>query len=127
MNILAIDYGTRRIGLAWVETGLGVVLPYGIVTHDAKRFPESLLEIITTDNPEKIVIGLPRSTTDARKETPNEVRVRAFGDGLAEATGKEVLYVDERFSSQQADNTPGDVSRDEKSAMIILESYLAAQ
>lgn len=126
MNILAIDYGIKRIGLAWVETTLGVVLPYGVVqntnTHD---IPQKLLEIIASDAPERIVLGLPLSTHDVRAKTPNEVRVRAFGALLEDRTGVPVVYIDERFSSQQADNTPGDVSRDEKSAMIMLESYIS--
>lgn len=124
MNILALDYGTKRIGLAWVETSLGVVLPYGIVEQDGGGIPTKLLSIIAEDSPERIVLGLPLSTKDVREVTTNEERVRTFGNMLAAQTGVEVVYVDERFSSQQADNTPGDVSRDEKSAMIILESYL---
>lgn len=123
MNILAIDYGSKRIGLAWVETGLGVVLPYGII-ENTDLVPAKLLEIITADRPERIVIGLPKSAEDVSEMTRNEQKVRAFGDALAIDTEAEIVYADERFSSQQADNTPGDVSRDEKSAMIILESYL---
>lgn len=127
MNILAIDYGTRRMGLAWVETTLGVVLPYGIVQSSSnKTLPDSLINLIASDAPERVVIGLPLSVEDVRTLTPNEARVRAFGEMLMEATGVPVVFFDERFSSQQADNTPGDVSRDEKSAMIILESYLAS-
>jgi putative Holliday junction resolvase len=125
MNILAIDYGTRRIGLAWVETGLGVVLPYGIVQNEkGTKLPKELLDIIKTDQPEQIVLGLPMSTKDISVQTANETRVREFGTALENESGVAVDYIDERFSSQQADNTPGDVSRDEKSAMIILESFI---
>ena len=31
MNILGIDFGTKRIGLAWVQIGLDVILPFGVV------------------------------------------------------------------------------------------------
>ena len=37
MNVLAIDYGDKRIGLAWVQTGLDVVLPYGLITGGLKE------------------------------------------------------------------------------------------
>jgi len=127
MNILAIDYGTKRIGLAWVETTLGVVLPYGVIqnTNNNHDIPVKLLDMIASDAPQRIVLGLPLSVDDVRSTTPNESRVRAFGALLEEQTGVPVVYIDERFSSRQADNTPGDVSRDEKSAMIMLESYLS--
>ena len=40
MNILAIDYGAKRIGLAWVDTALGVVLPFGMIRQsDFTRLP----------------------------------------------------------------------------------------
>jgi len=126
MNILAIDYGTKRIGLAWVETTLGVVLPYGVILNtSSNNIPQKLLDIIASDAPERIVLGLPLSAQDVRTTTPNESRVRVFGALLEKQTGVTVVYTDERFSSKQADNTPGDVSRDEKSAMIMLESYLS--
>jgi RNase H-fold protein (predicted Holliday junction resolvase) len=35
-----------------------------------------------------------------------------------------IEFFDERFTSQQADAMGGSVSRDEKSAMAILEGYL---
>ena len=31
MNILGVDYGKKRIGLAWMQTGLDIILPYGLV------------------------------------------------------------------------------------------------
>ena len=33
MNIIAIDFGTKNIGLAWCDTGIGAVLPFGVVKN----------------------------------------------------------------------------------------------
>ena len=79
MNILALDYGSKRIGLAWVETTLGVVLPYGIAQQDGNDIPKDLLDIISEDKPERIVLGLPLSAKNVHEVTKNEERVRAVG------------------------------------------------
>jgi len=124
MNILAIDYGTRRIGLAWMEQGLNLVLPYGLIdSKDIEVRKSKLIEIIKEGKIDILVSGLPIGI-DGNYDTENAKRVRAFVDLVKETIDIPVVYVDERFSSQQADNTEGDVSRDEKAAMIIMEQYL---
>ena len=117
MKILGIDYGTKRIGLAWADTTLGVVLPFGIV----KTIP-SLSKLIQEEKVDKIVLGFPIGLNG--KENANTERVKAAGFEIQKATDITVEYFDERFSSQAADAAGGGVSRDERSAMIILEGYL---
>jgi len=117
MNILAIDYGSKNIGLAWCDTGIGAPLPFGI----AKSAVE-VEKIVIEERIDKVVIGLPIGIDG--KENANTERIRKFGDGLADKTGVSVEYFDERFSSQAADRMGAGVSRDEKSAMIILENWL---
>ncbi len=117
MNILAIDYGTKNIGLAWCDTGIGAPLPFGV----AKNIIE-VIKIISDEKINKIIIGLPVGT-DGR-ENMNTERIRKFGGEVQEKTGVGVEFFDERFSSQAADRMMGGVSRDEKSAMIILEDWL---
>ena len=55
MNILAIDYGKKRIGLAWSDTDVGVVLPYGVVTAGkmADKAQATLIEIIKNERIKK--------------------------------------------------------------------------
>jgi len=117
MNILAIDYGSKNIGLAWCDTGIGAPLPFGIVKNAAEVEKTILDERIN-----KIIIGLPTGIDG--KENTNTERVRKFGAEIAENTGVSVEFFDERFSSQAADRMGMGVSRDEKSAMIILEDWL---
>lgn len=120
MNILGIDYGTKRIGLAWVQSGLDLILPYGVVTQ------EELPELIQRENIDRAVVGLPLGLEDG-SENDNTKRIREFGDWLIAETGIHVEYIDERMSSQQADRMEGDMSRDEKAAMVMLQAYLAKQ
>ena len=120
MNILAIDYGTKNIGLAWVETGLGVVLPYGIIKD--KNLAE-LAKLIKKENIDKVIVGLPFGLKE--KENANTEKIKKFVSDLKELVDIPVEFEDERFSSQAADRMEGGgVSRDEKSAMVILQGYL---
>lgn len=124
MNILAIDYGTKRIGLAWVNEDLGVVLPYGIIHNkNAGGKNLELIKLIKTERVQKVVIGLPLGLEG--EENPNTKKIRAFAESLAKEIALPVEFVDERFSSYEADSMGGVATRDEKSAMVILQAYLA--
>ena len=117
MNILAIDYGAKRIGLAWVNTDIGVVLPFGQIIN-----PE-LITLIQREGIDKIVVGLPLGLNG--KENKGTERVRGFVEDLKKYIAVSIEFIDERFSSAEADRMEGGgASRDEKAAMIILQTYL---
>ncbi len=120
MNILAIDVGEKRIGLAWVNTTIGVVLPFGVV-----KTVEELAKLINGESMDVIVVGVPFSMTGG--ETEHTIKIRSFAKTLSEKIGMGVEFFDERFSSKQADAMGGSVTRDEKSAMIILQSYIESR
>jgi len=120
MNILAIDHGTKNIGLAWADTALNLVLPFGII--DAKNWQSELVKLVETEKIDKVVVGLPLGLKG--EENVNTKKIRQFGNELKKYIGLPIEFVDERFSSYAADRFEGGVSRDEKSAMIILQSYL---
>lgn len=126
MNILTIDYGKKRIGLAWVDTEVGVVLPFGQILNPKSeiRNPE-LITLIQREKVDKIVVGLPFGLDGTENE--NTQKVREFCDMLKSEVRVPIATVDERFSSAEADRMGGGVSRDEKAAMIILQAYLDAQ
>ncbi|MFH0857862.1 MAG: Holliday junction resolvase RuvX [Candidatus Magasanikbacteria bacterium] len=126
MNILGIDFGQKRVGLAWVQEGIDIVFPYGkIEEQDRKKAVEKIVDLVKKEHIDKIIIGLPLGLNG--EENENTKRIRAFATELEGMVSAEIIFGDERFTSHQADNTLGDASRDEKSAMIILESYLEKQ
>ncbi len=126
-NILAIDYGTRRIGLAWMEEGLNLVLPFGLIeSKDIEIRKQKLIDVIIREKISILVAGLPIGI-DGDYNTENAKRVKAFVDLVLKEVDVPVVYVDERFSSQQADNTPSNASRDEVAAMAIMEQYMRTQ
>ena len=124
MNILALDFGTKRIGMAWVDTAIGVVLPFGIIESSevGKKGVQQLIELFKQENIQKVVIGLPLGLDG--KENKNTIRIREFVKELQSKVAIPFEFYDERFSSQAADALGGELSRDEKSAIVILENYL---
>ena len=117
MNILAVDFGSKNIGLAWCDTAIGAPLPFGVASSI-----NEVIQIAEDERIDKIVVGLPVGLDG--KENKNTERVRKFADELQKATDISVDLFDERFSSQVADKIKGLAGRDEKAAMIILDDYL---
>lgn len=123
MNILGIDYGEKRIGLAWCQEGLDLVLPFGVIQKEKGDIgKEALKTLIEKERIDTIIFGLPIGLDGTENE--NTKKIRAFADELKKETSVPIAFVDERFTSQQADRMGGDASRDEKAAMVILQSYL---
>lgn len=117
MNLLAVDFGTKNIGLAWCDTQIGVSLPFGVVDDIA-----GLIAIIENEKIDKVIMGLPLGLDG--QNNVNTERVNRFAAEVKNKTKVSVELFDERFSSQQADRSKGGVSRDEKAAMIILDDWL---
>ncbi len=121
MNILAIDYGKKRLGLAWLDTNIGVTLPFGVIMRVNALI--ELLDIIKEERIDTIVMGNPLTLSGEESEFMAEIRL--FAGELSDKSAKKIYFVDERFTSREADNMGGDASRDEKAAMLILEVYIA--
>lgn len=118
MNILGVDYGRKRIGLAWVQEGLDVVLPYGVVGS-----LEELVEFIKKERIDKVVLGLPLDMEEMT-ENENTKRIRKFAEEIKKQTNVEIDFADERLTTSEAIQMGGDATLDEKAAMLILQTYL---
>ncbi len=123
MNILGIDFGQKRIGLAWVQQGLDVILPYGLIQNSPEQIvPDELVTLIKEERINKVVIGVPLGMEG--EENTNTKRVRAFGEELGKQIDLPIEFIDERFTTHEASRMGGTASIDEKSAMLILETYM---
>ncbi|MFK7834123.1 MAG: Holliday junction resolvase RuvX [Winogradskyella sp.] len=134
-RILAIDYGTKRTGLA--VTDEMQIIASGLTTVDTKMLLEYLENYVSTENVEKIVVGLPKQMDNTASES--EVYIQKFLVKLAKAIPEiPVKRVDERFTSKMAFQTmiDGGLKKkqrknkaliDEISATLILQSYLSSR
>jgi len=131
-RILAIDYGTKRTGIAVTDDTQ--TFAFGLTTVATKDIFVYLAEYISQNNVEGIVIGEPKrldnTPTDATKY------VEAFVKKLAKTFPEKKLFrIDERFTSEMARKSiiAGGAKKKERqnkelvdmvSATIILQSWL---
>ncbi|TCK66730.1 putative Holliday junction resolvase [Winogradskyella wandonensis] len=134
-RLLAIDYGTKRTGIA-VTDELQIIAS-GLTTVDTSSLVAFLKDYISKETVDKIIIGLPKQMDNAASES--EVYIQKFLIKLEKEIPEiPVERVDERFTSKMAFQTMIDsgLSKkqrrnkalvDEISATLILQSYMAAQ
>ncbi|WP_298761027.1 Holliday junction resolvase RuvX [uncultured Psychroserpens sp.] len=134
-RILALDYGTKRTGIA-VTDELQIIAS-GLTTIETKTLIPFLKTYISKENVELIIVGEPKQMNfEASK---SEVFIAKFLETLTkEIPHLPVKRVDERFTSKMAFQTMIDSGLkkkqrqdkalvDEISATIILQSYLYNQ
>jgi putative Holliday junction resolvase len=127
--VLALDLGTRRIGVACTDAMRLTVTPLGSVTVvGPKRDAKAIRELVGDRLIARVVIGLP-ADEDGR-EGPSAARVRLQGDDLARRLQLEHEYCDEYGTTTEAlellredpRRAGGDV--DALAAALILEAWL---
>ncbi len=132
MRILALDHGTKRIGLA-LSDELGIIaqpLEF-IYAEPFAEFLERLKEIIHETHVEQILVGLPRNMDGSYG--PAAAKVQEFVAILKETFALPIKLWDERLTSTQANRflIQAKVRRekrkekvDKMAAAILLQSYL---
>lgn len=133
--ILAIDFGTRRLGLAVSDPAGLIAFPLPALTRKGTvQDVASLMEVIRNREVTQVILGMPLTLRGDEQDAAD--RVRAFAAALQEASGIVPAFMDERLSSAEANRRmlEADVSRsrrrqavDSMAAAIILERYLAEQ
>jgi putative Holliday junction resolvase len=131
-NVIALDVGEQRVGVAIAREGLSVALPLVTLGRTAANFWIELLQIVKQNNISKIVVGLPRGLDG--QETAQTMAARTFGDQLKQQTELPIIWQDEAVTSVQAEALlkqqgkpygKGDI--DAVAASLILQDYLNSQ
>lgn len=131
-RILAIDYGTKRIGLA-VSDALGITAQ-GIQTFERTNLADALRhiqELVEEFSAELVLLGNPISQRGT--ETAMSERVASFGEKLRRRLKCPVELVDERLTSAEANRVLRESgisiekrrgARDRMAATLLLQAYL---
>src|SRR5918999_3654717 len=102
MRTLAIDLGSRRVGLALSDEGGRLATPYDVLTVSSpQQAADEVLKVIEREGAERIVLGLPLNMDDT--VGPAARGTIEWGRGLAAQSGLPVVFVDERLSSFDAE------------------------
>ena len=134
-RILGFDYGSKRISIATGNTVTKTSQPLvTIVSISSGPNWQEIEKIVTEWNPGLLVVGLPISMDG--NETDISRKARKFGASLSGRVTLDVIYVDERLTSTEADQiiknmTPNRKKiskkhismRDNLAAQLILETY----
>lgn len=130
MRYLAIDYGTKRTGLAICDVAETIASPLKTI-HGQKGLIRQIVEIIETENVEAVVLGLPLNMDGSDSEQTR--LVLKFSMQLKGVLPVPVFLQDERLSSfeaqeklSQADLSKGKMRErlDAVAAAEILKAFL---
>lgn len=131
-RVLAIDYGTKRIGLALSDPLKIFAYPYLTVSNDDKLFP-TLANLIKEQGISEIVVGYPLKENGEKSSSTLEVE--KFVDELKKRISTNIVFRDERYTSELAkQNILQSVTKkkkrqdkglvDRNAACIFLQEYL---
>ncbi len=132
MRILAIDHGTRRMGIAISDELKTLAQPIEFIPAEPfADFLTRLKELLKEKQVELIVVGMPRNMDGSYG--PAALKVQDFVAALKKAITVPIATWDERLTSVQANRflIAGNVRRqkrkekvDKAAAAILLQSYL---
>lgn len=102
MRTLAIDLGTKRIGLAISDEGGRFASPHEVLAlSSADLALAPIVQLVQTEGIERIVLGLPLNMDDTLG--PAAKAVIAWSKKLAAVVTVPIVFVDERLSSFEAE------------------------
>jgi putative Holliday junction resolvase len=135
-RILAVDPGSRRIGLALSDESRTLAQPLATLTRRAGKRPPvaQVVDAVRRHGATAVVVGLPLDADGAEGDAARDART--FAADVGRRAGVPVALWDERFTTARALRTvrelggstrgrKGDV--DALAATLLLQHYLDAQ
>ncbi len=131
-RVAGIDFGTKRIGVAICDSRRTLASPYFNYERrgpdgDAKWFRA----FVKDEHVVLFAVGLPVHTSGHESQKSREAK--SFGSWLTSSTSVPVVYVDERYTSKQAEeilqaanltSKRRKARRDMLAAQMILQAFL---
>lgn len=133
-RVVAIDLGTRRIGVAVTDELRLSAHPHAtIARHGGQRDLDAIAAVVETFDAERVVLGLPLQPTGEAGQAARSAQ--AFAERLRGRLTVPVELIDESFSTVEAEEVllAADLSRqrrrqviDRLAAAVILRRWLDA-
>jgi putative Holliday junction resolvase len=132
---MGLDYGDKTVGVAVTDGLMLTAQPVTTITRERsnklRKTFQSIEALIEEYSVEKIVVGMPYNMDDTEGERTE--KTRSFIEELSRRTGLEIVEMDERLTTVEADEildemgVPASERKkyiDKIAATIILESYM---
>jgi putative Holliday junction resolvase len=125
MRVAAVDLGKVRVGLA-VSDELGALAHARppLAGQSQKKLLADLVKLARQEKVERFLVGLPLNQRG--EEGPGAERARNFAQALADATGREVELVDERWSTVHASRRLREGGVSAKKGRLLVDGVAAA-
>jgi putative Holliday junction resolvase len=131
-RILALDWGTVRVGLALSDAGGVMASPYDTLpAKPIERLLQSLQRIVKDEEVERLVVGLPLNMDGS--EGASAEKAQELAKLLEDNLPVPVRMLDERLTSFEAERKLREIGRkpsrdkgrvDRVAAAILLQEYL---
>ncbi len=121
-RLLAVDFGSQRIGLAVSEGQL--VIPLDPLPSDINS-AKQIADICKDRQISKLLVGLPLSLSGDRTRS-TELAI-SFAQELASESNIEVRLIDERLTTVSAASKLRESGRDSRTAKNLVDSQSAAE
>jgi putative holliday junction resolvase len=127
MRILGIDYGLKKIGLAFAESDAGLAVPLEVIRNEGEQTIKDIIQNIESEDIETVVVGVPLKTGSHHNSDQLDL-TRAFIERLKASTDLPVVEVDESYTTAESirlqKEEGSDAPEDALAAMLILRGYL---
>ncbi len=127
MRILGIDYGDKKIGLAFGDSVARVAVPLDVVPNLGKETLRVLAKKVSAEDIDCIVVGVPLSTGSHHSSKQLE-KTRAFIKALESVVSIPVVEEDESYTSAESIRLQREegaqAHEDALAAMLIVQAYM---
>lgn len=119
---MGIDYGHKKVGIAFSDESGAMAFPHGVIPNDAKLLP-TIIKLITEKKVGEVVIG--HSLDKEGKANKIHAKVEELMMDLTLEFGIPIYLEPEQYSTQQAIRIQGKTAQtDAAAAAIILDSFI---
>jgi len=101
MRWMALDHGTKNIGIAFSDELEILASPFEVWPSLGEPSLDRLARLAREEGVQALLVGLPRHKDG--NESATAPLARAFGEALRDRTGLPLLFWDERLTSVEAD------------------------
>ncbi len=101
MRWLALDHGTKKLGIAFSDELEILASPFEVWPQEEDRTLDRLARLCREEGVQALCVGLPRHKDGA--ESATAPAARAFGEALAARTGLPLRFVNEHLTSAEAE------------------------
>jgi putative holliday junction resolvase len=122
MRLIGIDFGSKKIGIAFTDESGSMAFPHGVIPNDTNR-NKAIVKLVKEKGAAQMVIG--HSIDKSGKENKIHTSVEEFMLDMTLELGIPIHLEPEQYSTQQAIRIQGkNAGTDASAAAIILDSFI---